>query len=293
MGVVMYLENRLVAMLDVLGLSRRLGTREQLEATSRQYSELIQSAKQKIFTSGTMLGSASQEISNFEVGEFVFDNLVLVSHPLTTHTACQFVMALTHLMEVFALGDMPLRGAIGLGDYCYDAESNVFLSNIFKALSAEEGRQNWAGCVVLDDAAEYLVNEICGPEAERFMSQSSALLKLEVPAKDPMGRRWCLNWMHLLSPSQRQQILSFLAGDPSKLAGTEGYLNQLSALPPSIGPVFGLPPEFSPAVAMKTLNSRATARVQFVDASGESVKPGVENFTLAFIGGAPLEESLP
>ncbi|MFP6800133.1 MAG: hypothetical protein VCA39_13605 [Pseudomonas sp.] len=284
----MYLEKRLIAMLDVLGLSRRLNTRADLEATSRKYSSLIHMAKTEIFSGAAVVGSEGPDISNFEVGEFVFDNLVLVSHPLTTHTACQFTLALTLLMERFALADMPLRGAIGIGDYCLDPDSKVFLSNIFKALSAEEARQNWAGCVVLEDAAQFLVNEVSGPYAGLRKSQSDLLLKMEVPAKvlmgeEPMGKRWCLNWMHMLSPTERRSVLDFLTGDPSKRAGVEAYLAHLTGLPPTHMPEQPLAPEFLPAVAFKTLCTRANMRFQFVDEAGEAVKPGVDNFQISVI----------
>lgn len=268
-------------MLDVLGFSQRLNSREQIESLAKQYNSLIAEAKRTIFTSGTVLGSVEPQISNFEVGEFVFDNLVLVSHPVTPTTASQFSLALMRLMQRFASEHMPLRGAIGVGDYYSDAETKVFLSDIFKKLSREEGLQNWSGCVLLEDAAEFIIEAVSGPGAELMQTQSSAYLRMAVPAKEELGQRWCLNWMYSLSQTQREHVMSFLKGDIDKYDGTRGYLEKLDSLPETISP---LAPEFLPAVAIKAVLTRGAAQIQFVNAAGESVEPGIKEFTLGFIG---------
>lgn len=45
----MFLENRLIAMLDVLGLANRLGTKEGLVETTAAYAEIIGRAKGHMF----------------------------------------------------------------------------------------------------------------------------------------------------------------------------------------------------------------------------------------------------
>lgn len=277
---VIYLENRLVAMLDVLGLSQRLNSREGIETTSKIYNSLILEAKQQIFSSGTMLGSVEPKISNFEVGEFVFDNLVLVSHPISPTTCSQFTLALIRLMQRFALEGMPLRGAVGIGDYCVDSDTKVFLSNVFKALHYEESRQNWSGCVVLENVENRVIDDVCGPDAASYQTKSSAFLRMSVPSKDGMGERWCLNWLYGLSPLERNKVFQFLAADNSKLSGTQRFLEKLESLPERVSP---LGPEFLPAVAIKAVLTRGAAEINFIDQQGEKVEPAVKDFTLTFL----------
>jgi hypothetical protein len=106
---------------------------------------------------------------------------------------------------------------------------------------------------------------------------------MEVPAKKLMGERWCLNWMHMLSPSERCSVLDYLNGDPSKRAGVETYLAHLAALPPTHMPVTKLDSAFLPAVGFKTILTRGGMRFQFVDAAGEAVKPGVDDFQINLV----------
>ncbi|MEX1199856.1 MAG: hypothetical protein WEB02_03610 [Methylophaga sp.] len=98
----MYLENRLVAMLDVLGLSNKIKDKVELLSVMETYQKLISEARNAVFRNNTMEGSLNSEIINFEVGEFVFDTIVLVSPPITTHSTCSFILAVVRLMELFA-----------------------------------------------------------------------------------------------------------------------------------------------------------------------------------------------
>lgn len=203
----MYLENRIIAMLDVLGLSKRLNSKEDLIETSKIYSDLISTTKTEIFSNPNLILPNDPPRSNFEVGEFVFDNLVLVSHPLETiGSTSNFLHALAAIMQKFSLQEMPLRGAIGIGDYCVDPRTNVFLSNIFKHLSREESNQNWTGCVVLEDAYEKILNIIFGNFENITPNLSNILIRMPVPfKKNLIAERWCLNWMSTLPPKKTRK----------------------------------------------------------------------------------------
>lgn len=138
----MYLENRLIAMLDVLGFSSRIQNPESLKRTTEQYAGLIAEAKEHMFSPAGMPGSPNPPSSNFEYGQFVFDTLVLVSHPLNVHSVAQFVLTTGLLMEKFFEAGYPLRGAIGRGDFCMDDATQIFLSDAFKRLKTEEDRRS-------------------------------------------------------------------------------------------------------------------------------------------------------
>jgi hypothetical protein len=161
-----HLENRMIAMLDVLGLSNQINDRDKLLSVISTYKELISEARHAIFDKETMAGSQSPNVTNFEVGEFVFDTIVLVSPPIESKSISNFILSVIQLMELFGKRNMPLRGAIGIGDYCQDEETNIFLSNIFKSLNKEELNQQWSGCVVLTDAEDQIVHGLIGEPSE-------------------------------------------------------------------------------------------------------------------------------
>lgn len=73
----MYLDNRLIAMLDVLGFSSRIQDPESLKRTTAQYAGLIAEAKEHMFNPAGMPGSPNSPPSNFEYGQFVFDTSLL------------------------------------------------------------------------------------------------------------------------------------------------------------------------------------------------------------------------
>lgn len=267
----MYLEGRIIAMLDVLGLARRLRTKEELEATAKRYNQLIREAKQSIFSSTYGSSDTDPKVSNFEVGEFVFDNLVLVSHPVDQVSASAFTLSLIKIMKLFASEDMPLRGAMGIGDYHSDPQTGVFLSNIFKELNQEESNQEWAGCIVLERDAEKIIELVNGESALEKQNKACAYLKMEIPAKKPIGERWCLNWIYTLPTSQKEKLFDFLKGDKAKFDGTIKSQIALSNFPDMQTPLSEQ--GFLPAVVMKYINTCQHIFLWFEDKDGEPAYP--------------------
>ncbi len=158
----MYLEHRLIAMLDVLGFASCIETRSGLERTTAKYSELIALAKGHMFSPKALRGSPGQPESNFEFGQFVFDTLVLVSYPIDIKATYRFIFATNLLMEMFFAETFPLRGSIGIGDFSSTEDGQIFLSNAFKRLRIDEERQQWAGCAILPEAEEIVVSYLLG-----------------------------------------------------------------------------------------------------------------------------------
>lgn len=276
----MYLENRLVAMLDVLGLSNQIKDKDELLSVMETYKKLISEARKAVFRNDTMEGSQTPEVINFEVGEFVFDTIVLVSPPITTHSACSFILSVVRLMELFAKNNMPLRGAIGIGDYCSDEDTQIFLSNIFKRLSSEEQNQQWAGCVLTPEAEQEIILNVMGaiPTSPK---QSDILHSLIIPSKSSEETiRWCLNWMYQLEAPDIESLLDYMIGDKSKQTGTRSYVDIINALPDDAQI---LPEEFHPAVKLKTIKTRASMQVRFENENGISVEPGCKECSLQVI----------
>lgn len=275
----MYLENRLIAMLDVLGFSSRIKTRECMEQTGDKYAQLIEGAKSHMFSPRPVSGSSEPPEPNFEFGSFVFDTLVLVSYPIDIKTTYYFVFATILLMEEFFAEGFPLRGSIGIGDFCENEKSSIFLSNAFKRLSEDEKNQQWTGCILLPEADETVVRSLLGGLAQGAAQRSSPLHYVEVPTKRSTfasSSRWCLNWSHFLSDPAIQAGLQKMAGDPVKQQNTIRYLKLLEEMTTDTQP---LTPEFAPAARMKIMKARSGMRVKFEDEFGNGVHPGC-SFTI-------------
>lgn len=275
----MYLEHRLIAMLDVLGFSSRIQTREGLEITTAKYSDLIALARGHMFSPKAVPGSPNQPEPNFEYGQFVFDTLVLVSYPLDIKSAFRFVFATILLMELFFAEKFPLRGSIGIGDFSADEDAQIFLSNAFKRLRLDEEHQQWTGCVVSPEAEESVVSYLLGNVAPDQLPKSAPLHRCTVPMKsqDIQSVRWCLNWSHFLPPGVIGDGLKYMAGDAPKQVNTSQYLTDVAKLSDDTQT---LPPEFLPAKRLKFMKARSGMRVKFVDDNGNGVNPGC-SYTLA------------
>lgn len=273
----MYLENRLVAMLDVLGLSNQIKDKGELLSVMETYKKLISEARNAVFRNDTMEGSQTPEVINFEVGEFVFDTIVLVSPTITTHSTCSFVLSVVRLMELFAKNNMPLRGAIGIGDYCTDKDTQIFLSNIFKRLSSEEQNQQWSGCVLTPEAEQEIISNVMGAKPTS-PKRSDIFHNLTIPSKSSEETiRWCLNWTYQLEAPDIESLLNYMISDNSKQSGTRTYVDTINALPDDAQT---LPDEFHPAVKLKTIKTRASMRFWFENANGIAVEPGCKEWSL-------------
>lgn len=275
----MYLENRLIAMLDILGLANRIQTREGLERTTAKYAELIGSARTHMFSPKSVPGSPKEPEPNFEYGQFVFDTIILVSYPVEVKSVYRFVFATILLMEIFFAEKFPLRGSIGKGDFCVDEAVPIFLSNAFKRLRVDEENQQWTGCSLLPEAEEVVISSVFGEVVSKHLPQSSPLHKMVIPLKEqaPQSQfRWCLNWSHFLASTTIETGLEFMAGDLPKQENTRIYLNSLSKLEDDTQI---LTPEFLPAKKLKVMKARSGMRNKFEDGDGNGVVLGC-SFTI-------------
>lgn len=272
----MYLENRLIAMLDILGFGNQISDKNELKIITVKYAQLINEAKTKIFSPKTMPGSRIASENNFDVGEFVFDTVVLVSHPVDTKSVCKFIFSTIHLMELFFKNKLPLRGSIGVGEYCTDSNNTVFLSNAFKRLSEWEKNQQWTGCILLQEAEDIIISNLLGSiPSDNF--KSTPMHKLMIPLQKEDQKGWCLNWSYMLPNNILNKGLRYLEGDPEKIKNTKKYLKEIGSMKDDHQL---LPKEFLPARTMKTMKSRSSMRVLFEDGQGNAVEPGCKQWQL-------------
>ncbi len=275
-STILHFENRLIAMLDVLGLSIQIQDKSALPNVIDNYKQLIMEAR-KIQSSSTIPGSKEPEDLGFEIGEFVFDTVVIVSYPVDVKNTCNFIRSIVQLMEKFAKAQMPLRGAIGVGDYCANTEVNVFLSDVFKRLDNEEKRQNWTGCVLLPEVEDQVLSDLVGFAPDN-PKQSDILHKYSVPFKEnEVENRWCLNWSYLLTARETDSLLEYMQGDCAKHVNTLAYIKHIESLPDDAQ---RLPPEFFPAIKLKAIKTRSSMRICFEDEHGEPTEPGCKSWTI-------------
>jgi hypothetical protein len=285
------LENRLIAFLDVLGFSGRL-ERDDLIDFHTQYADFIDAAQ-----TATFYGAQGDNTgrTNFEYAQFLFDSIVVVSHPVDdVFSVNHFVGAVTLLLELGFKSGLPLRGAVGLGNFLLDQERGIFLSECFPALVRMEKRQEWAGCVVLSAAEQLVWNSIQGvgelPESGADQKRNQLVHMYGVPVKaDPVegvstdtGKdrhqrsdwKLALNYLFFLSEKEIVEGIGRLRAP--KRANVQSYFEFLKALPHERQI---LPEEFRPAVYCTLIATRTGMRAQFVDESGEVCEPGVAEFS--------------
>ncbi|MDP3329698.1 MAG: hypothetical protein Q8S60_15530 [Parvibaculum sp.] len=273
-------------MLDVLGFDSKISSSAaNLLNIMQEYVPLTRDAKTAALSPRPVEGSPSTPPPNFEIAEFVFDTLVLVSKPISPKSVGDFILSTCELMEKFFAHQYPLRGAISLGSVAVDQEPHIFLSDAFKRLSRYGDAQNWAGCVILPEAEDLVVENLLGDLDCHVARQSSAICKISPPWKiekvpqDFLDRSfWCLNWSYFLQKEIVQEGLNFLKGDREKFEGTRRYLDQQLTLPDDLQL---LPDDFAPAKTFKCMKARSSARMAFSDADGNPAQPNGE-FSVSF-----------
>lgn len=265
------LRSRLVAFLDVLGFSHRMES-EDLGSLHSEYADLIDAAHSKVFDAKDTSGVPS---NNFAWSRFVFDSLIAVSNDLDgeagPRNAFKFVAALGSLFELCFARRLPLRGCVGYGDVLEDPERSILLCPTFPTMVSLEKDFEWAGAVLLPDAAPVLLGMLHHNSPGRILPCANHFF---VPYAPPLKREsatadwWCLNWVHLASDADLQQGLSYL--DERKRPGTAAFIDFVQQLPSQGGP---LPEACRPATQLRLQIARSGMRIKFADARGNGVDP--------------------
>jgi hypothetical protein len=279
--LIVKLENRLIAFLDVLGFSARLES-EKIESLHRQYSSFIDEAKNATFFSvqGDNTGR-----KNFDFSQFLFDSIVLVSCPIEDiYNVNNFISAVSLLLELGFKNKLPLRGAISQGNFLHDDERNIFLSERFPELAKFEIKQEWAGCTILKHAEDIVTQSAFGAsdtlEIPTTQTRNQLFHRYDVPLKNGETlNALVLNFLFFLSEEEILSGIDYLI--PGKKEHNIAYFDFLKNLPITLQK---LSPEFSPAEYMTLIATRSGMRVKFIDANGNPCAPGVKEFTWTAVG---------
>jgi hypothetical protein len=279
--LIVQLENRLVAFLDVLGFSARL-KKEDIRSLHAQYSSYMDEAKNATFYSAQGDNTGRK---NFEFSQFLFDSIVLVSCPVDdVYNVNNFVSAVALLLELGFKNNLPLRGAISQGDFLCDQERNIFLSDRFPELAKFELKQEWAGCTILRHAEQTILDAAFGlrslNELPQQQPRNQIVHRYKIPLKDEeVFEGLALNFLFFLSEAE------ILAGIDYLIAGknerNKEYFEFLKSLPIQLQE---LSPEFHPAVYCTFITTRSGMRAKFIDSEGNRCEPGVKELTWVAVG---------
>ncbi len=276
------LENRLIAFLDVLGFASRMDNETAVNVV-KEYGKFIADADKTVFNPPKMLSDDVDRVSNFATSKFVFDSIVLVSHPIDDpKNICNFILAIIQLMESGLLNNLPLRGAISLGGYVEDRANGVFVSPEFKRLHFEEQRLQWAGCCILANAADTVLKGLHGQViSPEFSQRHHPIVYYPVPVKDEDNSisemaRWALNWTYFLSPSQLSSAIDYLT-EPKK-SETVKFAEHVAKLS---GAGRQLLAGHQPPIYYRYMPSISACRLKFTDESDNPSAPQGE-ITMAF-----------
>ncbi|AVH34030.1 hypothetical protein AL475_19265 [Vibrio fluvialis] len=265
--MIIKLDNRLIAFLDVLGFSARL-ERENISHLHEQYSRFIDDAKNATFFAAQGDNSGRK---NFGFSQFLFDSIVLVSEPIDDpFNVNNFVSAVSFLMELGFRNKLPLRGAISQGDFVYDESRNIFLSNRFPELAKFELRQEWAGCSVLPHAEKTVIEAAWGASEPQAPTRNQLFHRYPVPVKgSERVNLLVLNFLHFMEPYEIQEGLGYLIS-PKQLHNRAHFM-YLESLPEQRQ---RLEPAMYPALFMSYIPTRTGFRMKFTDCFGEAAEPG-------------------
>lgn len=272
-------ENRLIAFLDVLGFSQRLAS-ETPAGVVEMYCGFIDEANKKVFSQKNHFDEVTP-LSNFAASKFVFDSIVLVSHPISDpRNISNFIFATTLLLESGFTAKFPLRGAISIGDYVESVSNGVFVSEEFKNLFSCEQNIDWSGCCVLKKAESIVLAGLYGsvpaPLPENIRG-NMPVIYCEVPIKDRQriaelnDWMWALNWCHMLSDGEIDLGLAHLI--PEKRIPTVKFLRRVRSLD---GCSRQLVQGHFPPLYIRSMPSTTQCRIRFTNENDEPAEPQME-----------------
>jgi hypothetical protein len=291
-------QNRLVALFDILGFGTRLKT-DPLAQVRRQLRLLIREIRSQALTNSSS-NIQPEDDDNLESARFVFDSVLLVSHPTdNARHVHNFIFACILLLEFGFKHRFPFRGSMIVSDVFSDEETGLMIGNQFPELRDAEQMQQWSGCFIHPRAIDLVIDAVMGKlDIERKKTEpvaSDAFHWLEVPIKDEFKKwrplnAWCLNWAYLLEERDLAPSLKYMEKDMVKRVNTEAYLKKIRALPNDLTLLKGSVPK---GTMIKTIKSRQGFRAGFVDEAGNGVAmpAGAKlRWTVVSKDSRPLEE---
>lgn len=264
-------KNRLVGFFDVLGFSALLENHE-VEKVYESLKFFIDQAKNKDFFNDEVTAeSETKKVSNFEVTQFAFDTLILVStDPERVHSDANFIFACIQIMQTSMQAGLALRGAIGCGDVLCDLERGILLSKELPQLARLEKEQEWMGCCLTDLAMERVREPLFG--SNFVFDAHSAIVPWNVPMKTSNYGQpgYALNWLATTPDIVWKPMLERLIS--AKKIPTQEFVQAISGAPNFRQSV--VPPAL-PVHEFRYMGTRLKVSFLFLNERGEPVDPAM------------------
>lgn len=261
--------NRLLGFFDILGFSSLL-EKQEVQDVHKVLAKFIDDAQSKDFINDEITPqNEKRKVSNFEVTQFAFDTLILVSSdPSSVHADANFLFACIQIMQTSMKAGLALRGAIGYGDVLADLQRGMILSKEFPRLARLEKCQEWMGCCVTEQAMERLKEPLFGVNFD--FNPHSAIIPWKVPMKSLENGQpqFSINWLATSPDSVWKPIIAQLI--PAKKGPTECFINALMEAP---GFRQMLSPPAHPVHEFRYMATRLKVHFLFLNELGSPVDP--------------------
>jgi hypothetical protein len=200
---------------DVLGFSKRVKN-EGAEETAKLYNKLIETTVKKESERGLgtvlMGGKRYMTLFNMDVRHAYFSDTIFMWVPLERVFADAFVShCATFVCEALAM-DVPVRGAIALGEAVMDQASGTYIGMPIVESAFCEKIQEWLGVVFAHSAT--------WPE---FMSEvhPNQVIEYDVPVKPgkeselpPVALDWPRRWEEIYGYPATRKVEELIAREP-------------------------------------------------------------------------------
>ncbi len=212
---------------DVLGFSKRVEN-EGAEETAKLYNKLIETTVKKESERGLgtvlMDGQRYMTLFNLDVQHAYFSDTIFMWVPLERVFADAFVShCATFVCEALAM-DVPIRGAIALGEAVMDRASGTYIGMPIVEAASCEKIQEWLGVVFADSATW-----------PQFMAEvhPNQVIEYDIPAKPgketelpPVALDWPRRWEEIHGYPASKKIEELIAKEPHpKLQNTLKFVN--------------------------------------------------------------------
>jgi len=226
----------LVAVLDALGAS--LFNDKQIESFVNNRQELLK-ALEKNATDAIIEGHTAK-LARAELDTFTFGDTLIVTYALegelTGHAVVRFFTLIRQFLVDSLANEILFRGAIGLGTFRQDSQTNTVMGEALSDAAAWHQRADWFGAVATPRMT-LAIDRLLGDEKQQE-SKRWAFVPYDVPLKGGASERLkCANWPKIflvpdLVPGgdvsdPRRKFLSYLKNQPVPPGTESKYFNSL------------------------------------------------------------------
>jgi hypothetical protein len=227
----------LVAVLDALGASSF--NDKQIESFVNNRQELLKALEKN--ATDAMIEGDTGKLARAELDTFTFGDTLIVTYTvkgdLTARALVRFFALIRQFLVDSLVNEILFRGAIGVGTFRQDSETNTVMGEALSDAAAWHQRADWFGAIATPRTT-LAIERLLGDEEEQEKKRW-AFVSYDVPLKgDTTQRLKCVNWPkiflvpHLVPGSDasdpRRRFLSCLERQLVPFGTESKYFNSLA-----------------------------------------------------------------